>query len=160
LGAKGTKALRELMQHTTPGLRRRIAGALAAAGTASAESAALEALLDTDPGVVDAAARSLLEKIPQFSREHRRSLAEQVLDLMKVPKGQTLPAPSEAAFLRILAALGDPRGEAAFWARLDPAHPPELRAAALQALGTLPLPTSGDKLQKLLACAADSDFRV
>src|SRR5581483_4665214 len=60
LGAKGTKALRELMQHTTPGLRRRIAGALAAAGTASAESAALEALLDTDPGVVDAAARSLL----------------------------------------------------------------------------------------------------
>src|SRR4051794_4772080 len=46
LGARGTKALRELMGHTSPGLRRRIAGALAASGTSSAESAALEALLD------------------------------------------------------------------------------------------------------------------
>lgn len=160
LGAKGTKALRELMAHTSPGLRRRIAGALAASGTASAESAALQALLDSDPGVVDAAARSLLDKLPQMSREHRRSLAEHVVELMKVRKGQRLPLPSEAAFLRLLSALADARGEAAFWARLEPAHPPELRAAALQALGTLPPPTAGDKLKLLLTCAADADFRV
>ncbi len=160
LGAKGTKALRELMGHTSPGLRRRIAGALAASGTSSAEAAALEALLDSDPGVVDAAARSLLDKLPQLSRDHRRSLAEHVVAMLKTPKGKRLPLPSEAAFLRILSALGDARAEAAFWARLGPGNPPELRAAALQALGTLPPPTAGDKLQLLLACAADADFRV
>lgn len=160
LGAKGTKALRDLMGHTSPGLRRRIAGALAASGTTSAESAGLEALLDSDPGVVDAATRSLLDKIPQLSADRRRSLAEQVADMMKTPKGKRLPLPSESACLRLLAALGDARGESAFWARVEPSNAPELRAAALQALGTLPPPSSAEKLKKLLACAADPDFRV
>src|SRR5437868_10858610 len=39
LGARGTRALQELMPQTAPGLRRRIASALAATDTASAETA-------------------------------------------------------------------------------------------------------------------------
>jgi hypothetical protein len=60
----------------------------------------------------------------------------------------------------LLAALEDSQGEAVFWARIDASRPPEIRAAALQALGTLPLPANRDKLQRLFACATDADFRV
>lgn len=160
LGARGTRALRELMHKTAPGLRRRIASALAGGGTASAETAALDTLLDSDPGVVDAATRSLTDKIPTLSKEHRRALVDHVLDLLKVGKGERLPPISESALLRVLAALRDPRGEAAFWSRIDPQHPPDLRGVALQALGTLPAPAAPDKLKRLLVCAADADFRV
>lgn len=160
LGAKGTRGLRELMHHTAPGLRRRIASALAAGGTASAESAALDTILDSDPGVVDAAARSLTDKIPTLGKDHRRALVDHLLDMLKIGKGERLPLISEAALLRVLAALRDPRGESAFWTRVDPPHPAELRAVALQALGTLPPPTSPDKRKRLLACAAAADFRV
>lgn len=160
LGARGTRALRELMHKVAPGLRRRIAAALAAGGTASAETAALDTLLDTDPGVVDAATRTLTDKIPNLSKDHQRALVEHVLELLKVGKGDKLPLVSEAALLRVLAALRDPRGEAAFWLRIDPPHPAALRGTALQALGTLPPPTSPDKLKRLLVCAADADFCV
>src|SRR5207253_587713 len=71
------------------------------------------------------------------------------------------PSPaSEAAIMRILAALHDPRAEDIYWSRIDPGRPTALRAAALQALGTLPPPTADARLQKLLACAADPDFQV
>ena len=160
LGARGTRALQELMPQTAPGLRRRIAAALAATDTASAETAALDALLDNDPGVVDASARSLLAKVPTLGKPHRKALVEHVLDLLGARKPHRLPLVSEAALVRLLAALEDPRGEAVFWARLDPSRPAEIRAAALQALGTLPLPTNKDKLQRLFACAVDADFRV
>jgi hypothetical protein len=59
-----------------------------------------------------------------------------------------------------LAAVGDPRAEAVFWLRVQANTAPELRAAALQALGGLPPPTGQDKLQRLFDCAASSDFRV
>ena len=52
LGAKGIRALQELMGHVAPGLRRRIAAAMGVGGTTSAETAALTTLLDSDPGVV------------------------------------------------------------------------------------------------------------
>lgn len=160
LGARGTKALLDLMGHTSPGLRRRIAGALAAAGTVSAETAAVDSLLDSDPGVVDAATRSLIDKIPSLSAEHRRSITDRIVELLKPKKGAPLAQVSEAALVRLLARLGDKRGEAAFWARLEPSAPADLRSAALNALGTLPPPTSPDKVKRLLACAADADFRV
>src|SRR5438552_644047 len=82
LGARGTKALQELMHKVAPGLRRRIAGALAAAGTASSESAAIDALLDKDPGVVDAAARSLSGEIPAMPEAARQALADHLLGLL------------------------------------------------------------------------------
>src|SRR5437867_947053 len=64
MGKRATKALQDLMAKVAPGLRRRIASALGASGTSSAETAAVDALLDTDPGVVEAATRSLIAQIP------------------------------------------------------------------------------------------------
>jgi hypothetical protein len=160
LGAKGTHALRDLMGRVAPGLRRRIAAALAAGGTSSAETAAVDVLLDSDPNVVDAAARSLISQVPSLEGRHRRSLVEQVLELLGGKKKISLTPHSESALMRLLAALGDPRAETVFWNRVEPPQPTELRAAALQALGTLPLPTNRDKLKRLLMCAADPDFRV
>jgi HEAT repeat protein len=160
LGPKGTRALQELMSQVAPGLRRRIASALAAAGTASAGTATIDVLLDKDPDVVDAAARSLIAEVPSLSAAQRRALADRVLELVKPQKRSSLSPASETALIRLLAALGDPRGATAFWARIEPPHPVELRAAALQALGTLPVSQGGDKLKRLLACACDPDFRV
>jgi HEAT repeats len=160
LGPKGTRVLKGLMNHVAPGLRRRIASALAASGTASAGTATVDVLLDKDPGVVDAAARSLIAELPSFTSAQRRALADHVLELVKPHKGFDLPPMSETALIRLLAALGDPLGEAVFWARIEPPHPPELRAAALQALGTLPLSLGKDKVKRLLAAACDPDFRV
>jgi hypothetical protein len=157
LGAKGTRALQDLMAQVAPGLRRRIASALAAA---KAPTAAVDVLLDTDPGVVDAATRSLMNSLPSLSEPQRRGLADQVLELLAPKKKATLPPASEVALLRLLVALADPRGEAVYWARSAPPHATELRVAALQALGTLPAPQGKDKLQRLLNCAADADFRV
>jgi HEAT repeat protein len=160
LGARGTRALQELMPQTAPGLRRRIASALAATDTASAETAAFDALLDNDPGVIDASARSLISKVPSFSKQHRKTLVDHVLDLLGARKPHALPLASEAALVRFMSALEDARGEAAFWARVDASRPVEIRASALQALGRLPCPTNRDKLQRLLTCAGDPDFRV
>jgi hypothetical protein len=160
LGAKGTHALQELMPHVAPGLRQRIAAALGAGESSSAEAAAVDALLDNDAKVVDAAARALIGKVPTLDTRHRRSLADHALALLGTKKRSPLTPHCEAALVRLLAALGDARSEASFWARLDAGRPPELRAAALQALGTLPAPTTRDRLQRLLACAADPDFRV
>src|SRR5436309_1883066 len=83
------------------------------------------------PGVVDAAARTLIGEVPTLDAGHRRSLSKSVLELLGAKKGRRLAPSSEAALVRLLAALGDRKGEAAFWARLEPPNPPELRAAAL-----------------------------
>jgi HEAT repeat protein len=159
LGAKGTKALQDLMHHVAPGLRRRIAGALAAAGTASAESAAMGALLDTDPGVVDAAARSLSAEIPAMPDAARKALGDHLLALLQGTKKSPLAPPSESAVIRLLAALGDPRAEPWLWDRIQPTYPVEVRSAALQGLGKAAAPAK-DRLKRLLVCAADPDFRV
>jgi HEAT repeat protein len=160
LGAKGTRALQDLMHKVAPGLRRRIAGALAAAGTASAGSAAIDALLDKDPGVVDAAARSLSTEIPTMTDAAKRALGEHLLGLLEGMRKTPLPPPSESAVIRLLAALGDPRAETWFWDRIQPGHPIEVRAAALQGLGRSAEAPVKDRLKRLLVCAADADFRV
>lgn len=157
LGTKGMKAVREVIAQAPPGLKRRLTAALASSGTADAETAALDALLDKDAGVVDAAARSLLAEVPSFSAARRKALADRVLEQLA---DKSLAAASQTALVRLLSALGDPRGEAFFWARIVPPHPRELRAAALQAIGTRPLPSGKDVLKRLLLCAADPDFRV
>jgi len=159
LGAKGTNALREFMHGAAPGLRRRIAGALGAGGTTSADTAAVDALLDADPGVVDAATRTLIAKVPTLDARHRRALADYTLELLKDKKAKRRPA-SEAALLRLLAALQDGRGEAIFWVHTDPKFSLELRAAALHALGGLAPPSTRDRIARLLESAVNPDFRV
>src|SRR5262249_52928125 len=64
LGAKGTRALRELMPRVAPGLRRTIAAALAADSATGAEAGALAVPPDKDPGVVAAAVPPLIDQVP------------------------------------------------------------------------------------------------
>jgi HEAT repeat protein len=159
LGAKGTRALQELMPKVAPGLRRYIASALAAAGTASAETAAVAVLLDRDPGVVEAAGRSLLAQVPALTPAHRKALADQLLALISNKK-EPLSASTEVVVLRVLAALDDPHTEAVLWERIVPPYPLEVRTAALQALGKWATSPTKEQLKRLFACAADSDFRL
>ncbi len=159
LGAKGTRRLQELMPKVAPGLRRYIASALAAAGTSSAETAAVAVLLDKDPGVVEAAVRSLIAGVPTLTPGHRKALAEHLLELTGNKK-EPLSTASESAVLRLLAALDDPRVEAVLWERVVPPHPTEVRAAALQALGKWVEAPNKEQLKRLFACAADKDFRL
>ncbi len=159
LGAKGTRALQGLMPKVAPGLRRYIASALAAAGTASAETAAVAVLLDRDPGVVEAAGRSLLAQVPTLTPAHRKALADQLLALIGNKK-EALSPPSESVVLRLLAVLDDPRAEAVLWERIVPPYPLEVRAAALQALGKWATSPGKEQLKRLFACATDSDFRL
>lgn len=159
LGAKGLRGLKDAMKAVAPGLRRQIAGALAAGDTASADSAALDTLFDSDPGVVDAATRTLVSRIPGLSKEQKRALGSRVVDALNGHEGE-LSVPTETSLLRILVALGDPRVEDAYWSRLKPATPSPLRLAALQGLGALGTPKSPERIRRLLACAVDQDFRV
>jgi HEAT repeat protein len=160
LGAKGPRALQEMMPGVAPGLRRRIAAALGAAGTVGAESLAVDALLDNDAGVIDAATRALAAEIPSLTDAHRQALSDHLLDLLGRSRKTPLPPASETAVVRLLAALDDPRADDVFWERTQPPRPPELRAAALQALGKRSPAPARDQLKRLLACAGDADFRV
>jgi HEAT repeat protein len=170
LGTRGTKALQDLMHKVAPGLRRRIAGALGAGGTSSAETAAVDSLLDTDPGVVEAATRALIASVPSLTPSHREGLADHLLDLLRDKKNPLTPV-SETAVVRLLAALDDERAEKVLWERTQTPHSVDMRAAALQALGKWTSNTSkkgparragptGDQVKRLLTCAADGDFRV
>jgi HEAT repeat protein len=159
LGAKGTRSLQELMPRVAPGLRRYIASALAAAGTASAETAAVSVLLDRDPGVVEAAGRSLLGQVPTLTPAHRKALADQLVALISNKKEPLIPS-SESVVLRLLVALDDARAEDVLWERIGPLYPPEVRAAALQALGKWAASPSKEQLKRLFTCATDSDFRL
>jgi HEAT repeat protein len=160
MGARGAKALSGVMAEAHPFLRRRVAAALAGGGNEAALVAASEALRDEDPGVVDAAARSLAGQVQNFGAPQRKALAEHLREMLHSKSKVTLSAASEAAMVRILGALHDPEAEDVYWPRLDPDRPAAIRAAALQALGTLPPPTTDARLKRLLVCAADPDFQV
>src|SRR5262249_8855160 len=123
-GSKGPRALQELMPQVAPGLRRRIAGAVAAAGTAGAETVAIDALLDKDPGVVDAATRSLIAEVPSLTEAHRTALTTNLLELLAAARKTPLLPASATAMLRLLPARADPAAEATSWARTLPPPPP------------------------------------
>ena len=161
LGAKGVHALQDMMHKTAPGLRRRIAGALATGGSRSAETAALETLLDGDPGVIDAACRTLIAEIRALPPAQRKTVADQVFDLLgSGTKKEPLSPHSEIALLRLFAAVGDARVEEVCWPRTEAGRPLGLRNEALQALGKLPELKNKHAPKALLACALDRDFRV
>jgi hypothetical protein len=159
LGARAVKSLQDMMPKVAPGLRRYIAAALGSAGTASGDAAAVEFLLDKDPGVVASAVRSLISQVPTLTAAKKQGLADQLLQLLKDAK-TNLPVASEAAAVRLLAAVGDKRAEAVLWDRCVSPHPAEIRAAALQALGGLSEKPGKDQLKRLFACALEADFRV
>src|SRR5581483_10138604 len=70
------------------------------------------------------------------------------------------PPASGSAIVRLVAALDDPRAAAVLWDRIVPPHPPEVRAAALQALGKWVSSPGKEQLKRLFTAAADRDFRV
>jgi HEAT repeat protein len=183
MGARGTRALGQVMRQAHPPLRRRIAAALALAGTDSAVLATAQTLLDEDASVVTASARSLASEAPQLTAGQKRVLADHLLQWLQPAHGRSGHRPhgkatgngrqknqahqatalsnvSEAAVVRVLAALHVPEAEEAFWPRLEMHRPAALRAVVLQALANLPLPTMEKKLHKLFACAADTEFQV
>jgi HEAT repeat protein len=159
LGSRGAAALQELMPRVAPGLRRYIAAALASGGPQGTEATSLTVLLDKDPGVVEAAVRSLMSHIPSMNQPQRKSLADQLLRLRSDRK-KPLVGASESAVVRLLACVEDARAAPVLWDSILPPHPPEVRIAALQALGKWAANPSKDQLKRLFTCAADSDFRL
>jgi hypothetical protein len=158
LGARGTRLMGKVMEESTPGLRSRIAEVLSRAGTGNALILTAQALFDADPKVVDATARSLATQVPSFNPAQKSSLAKFLTESLRDAK--RLAPRTEAALIRILGGLHDGKADELFWNRIAPPSPPEVRAAALHALGSHALPGSDARLQKLLACAAERDFAL
>jgi hypothetical protein len=160
MGPRAARALEGLMGEVSPGLRTRIAGALASGENRTAETAAVGALADTDPNVVMAAARSLMARVPTLDRGQRRRLADLAMSRLTA-RGQTaLSAAAEEALLRLLAALEDARAQKVLWQRAIGGHSASVKAAALESLGRLPIRFDRTAMQALLECARDPDFQV
>jgi HEAT repeat protein len=157
LGTRGVRAMGKIMEQATPGLRSRMAAVLAKSGTGGGLVVTAHTLLDDDPKVVDAAARSLATEVPSFSAAQKQALAKFLTESLGTKKG--LSAKTEAAMLRVLGTLHNPLADDIFWGRLA-AGAAEVRAAALQALGNDAVPPTASRLQRLLACAADPDFQI
>lgn len=157
LGARGTKLVSKLMDQVPPAVRSRIAGVLARSGS-SAVVVTAHVLLDADPKVAEAAARSLALEVPNFTSAQKHSLGRFLIEALTDKK--QLASATEAGMIRVLGTLHDERAEDVFWARLAPSLPREVRAAALQALGNQAGKPSDAKVQKLLQCAADRDFQI
>jgi HEAT repeat protein len=160
LGARGIRHMSKIMDDGTPSQRSRIADVLARSGTGNALIVTAHALLDPDPKVVDAAARSLATQVPAFDRPQRHALGKFLTDTLKPAKSKRLEPRSEAALIRILGIVHEGKAYELFWSRISPPQPAEVRVAALHALGAHAKPGNDSRLQKLLACAAEKDFPV
>src|SRR5262249_40244470 len=119
----------------------------------------VDSLLDSDPGVVEAATRSLIAKLPSLTPSHRKALTEHLLKLLG-DKKHPPAANSQTAILRLLASLDDPRVGKVLWDRLNSNSPVEQRAAVLQALSKWCTEPTREQVKKLLANLYDADFRV
>jgi HEAT repeat protein len=159
LGVKGVKSLQELMPRVAPGLRRYIAAALTTSTAAGADAAGVAVLLDKDPQVASSAATAIVAKVPTLTPAQRAALAD---ELVAVASDRKHPLPPAAGFpvVRVLAALNVPAADEVLWDRVLPPHPPEVRAAALQAVGGRVEKATRDQWRKLFACAAEPDFRI
>ena len=158
LGARGLKALGKTMEAVTPALRSRMAAVLAKSGTGGGLVVTAHALLDPDPKVVDAAARSLAAEVPRFTAAQKQALAKFLSESLEVKSDRA--DKTEAALVRLLGTLHDPQTEDILWQRLRANAAPEVQAAALQALGHGAAPTTDARLQRLVACAAHTDFQI
>jgi hypothetical protein len=158
LGESGVKGLQKLMPEVAPGLRRYIAAALTGAGSAGAE-AGVSVLLDKDPQVASAAATAIVGRIPTLPADRRAALVGELVALATDRKAR-LPASAELPVVRVLAALNDKTAADALWERVLAPYPPEVRAAALQAVGGWVQSPTKDQWRRLFVCAAEADFRI
>lgn len=159
LGAKGVKALQELMPRVAPGLRRYIAAALTTSTAAGADAAGVAVLLDKDPQVAASAAAAIIAKVPGMTPAQRAALADELVAVVGDKKKPLAPS-VEFPVVRVLAALNVPAANTVLWDRVLPPHTPDVRAAALQAVGGRVEKATRDQWRKLFACAAEPDFRV
>jgi len=159
MGTKGPRAMARVMHEASPALRSRIAAVLARSGGQAALVVTAHALLDEDSKVVDAAARSLAGEIPAYAPPQRHALAKFLIESLGDKKAKH-PGHTDAALVRVLGSLREPKAEDAFWARVAPPTSAEVRAAALHALGDLGVKITDKRLPKLLAGAVDRDFQI
>ncbi len=159
LGAKGAKALHDLLPKVAPGVRKYIAVALAEAGTAGSDAAAVKIFLDADPGVAEAAASTFISRIPDYSEAKKKSLAAELVKVATAKKPK-LPSHAEGPVVRLLLALNVPAAAPYLWTHTSPSHPAEIRAAALQAVGGWADKPTKEQWDRLFDCAKDPDFRV
>ncbi|HEV3144933.1 MAG TPA: HEAT repeat domain-containing protein [Gemmataceae bacterium] len=158
LGARGIKALQEMLHKVVPGVRRYIAAALTGGDAGPPD---VSVLLDRDQGIVEAATTSLLQQVPSLKPQQRRALTDELLQLVgkKKKKIALLPV-NEVAVVRVLSALDDPRAASLFWERTGPPHPGPVRAVALQAVGKWVESPSKEQWKRLFSCAGETDFRL
>jgi HEAT repeat protein len=159
LGPKGVKALQELLHKVVPGVRRYIAAALTTTGASGADAAGVAVLLDPDPQVATSAAAAIIGKIPQLTADQKTTLVEELIAVAS-DKKKPLPPSAEWPVVRVLAAMTEPASAEVLWSRTAANYPPEVRAAALQAVGKWADKPTKDHWAKLFGAAADSDFRV
>jgi hypothetical protein len=164
LGVRGARLMGKVMHEVSPSLRSRMAAVLAKSNTGNALVVTAHGLHDDDPKVIEATARSLAMEVPAYSPPQRHALAKYLIDSLGAKK---IPPKSEAALLRVLSALHEAKAGDMFWARILPPHAPDVRAAALQALGNcdissvaLGVSKAEKRLQALLTCAAEKDFQI
>ncbi|MBI1832728.1 MAG: HEAT repeat domain-containing protein, partial [Planctomycetes bacterium] len=156
LGARGARAMGKIMHEASPSVRSRIAAVLAKSNTGNALVVTAQGLLDEDPKVIEATARSLAMEVPAYTPQQRHALARFLIESLGAKK---IPPKSEAAMLRVLSALHETKADDIFWPRILPPHSAEVRAAALQALANAE-PNTEKRLQAILTCAADHDFQI
>jgi HEAT repeat protein len=156
LGGRGARLMGKVMHDVSPHLRSRIAAVLAKSNTGNAIVVTAQGLLDEDPKVIEATARSLAMEVPAYTPPQRHALAKFLIESLGAKK---IPPRSEAALVRVLSALHEAKAEDMFWARILPPHAPDVRAAALQALGSAE-PGTEKRLQALLTCAGERDFPI
>lgn len=159
MGAKGIKALQELMHKVVPGVRKYIAAALTSAMGQGSDEAGLAVLLDRDPQVSASAASSIIAQLPEFDAARRKTLAKELVTLAKNKK-KPLTQSSELPVVRVLVALGEPMAADVLWDRVMLPHSADVRALALQAVGGWTKSPNKDQLKKLFHCAGETDFRV
>lgn len=156
LGARGANRMGKIVQEVSPSVRSRIAAVLAKSNTGNALVVTAQGLLDEDPRVIDATARSLAMEIPAYNTPQRHALAKSLIESLGAKK---IPPKSEAAMLRVLSALHEAKGDDIFWSRIVSPYAADVRAAALHALGAAE-PATEKRLQSLLTCAGDRDFQI
>ena len=156
LGPAGVKGLHDLLHKVAPGVRKTIAAVLSGAGGGA--EASVGVLRDHDPAVVAAAAAAIAGRVPELAAAQKHDLTTELV-AFAAEKAKRPPA-AELAVVKLLAALNDPAAADVLWDRTAPPHPPEVRAAALGAVGGFTGDLPKDRWKKLFAAAADPLFPV
>lgn len=157
LGARGVKALVEQLPKVSPGLRRYIGAALARAGNASSDQAAIDLLSDTDPGMVESTATVLASTLASRTSAQTRAIGKRVGELAQQ---RGISRATDQAVTRLLSAMDDPSGTKSLWDRISANHSPEVRSAALGSLGKGEISNTLENVRRLVQCAGEGDFRI